>query len=122
MEDEDLFPYIKRERPVMPPLETLKDWLHAMCSGNGDGRINAKTGMNMNRILNDETFNGVVFDNAGGMMFAIWEFDSPEKVEDFIAYDGFREDLIFGYIKDGVQTLCEYQKEYPNWNIKPISK
>jgi len=118
MEDEDIFKI--QERPVMPTLETLKDWINEMYRGNRDGRVNIKTAMIINKIFNDEKINAVVFDNAGGMMFDIWEFDTLDKVNKFMASDVFGEDLVFGYVKDGVQTLCEYQRKYPNWNIRPI--
>lgn len=98
-------------------IKTLKDWINAMSKYNPSGHVNLRTANNMTKLFNDELVHAVVFDNAGGMKFDIWDFKSKEEVEGFLALDTFRDDLIFGHVIDGVQTLSEYQKEFLHWDI-----
>jgi len=100
-------------------METLEEWLTIMAKHNSDKRINLKTSMLMTEILNGNPnkMNLVVFDNAGGMQFSIWDFDTEEDARGFMALDTFREDLIFGYVINGVSILCEYQRKYPHWDL-----
>ena len=102
----------------MRKIDTLKEWLTIMSGDAPDKHINLRTAMNMQKLFNNELKNAVVFDNAGGMQFTIWEFKTKEEAEGFKALDTFRDDLIFGWVLDGEQTLNQYQKEFTHWDIK----
>ena len=101
-------------------IETLKEWVAAMTKANPNGHVNLRTADYIRKLFNDELKNAIVFDNAGGMDFVIWEFKTKEEVEGFLGEVSMDDYLIYGHVKNGVQTLTEYQKNYPHWNIQKL--
>lgn len=114
MEDEDLV----KERIEQPKIETLKEQLKAMLRNEPNGKVSLRTSDNIMRIFNDEKFNCVVFDNAGGTQYCIMDFDSPDKIKKFMDLDSMYDSYIYGYVLDGVQYLSKTQKEQLHYSIK----
>lgn len=100
-------------------MDTLEDWLTAMVEHNPNKRITLKTSMLLNEILsgNKQKMNLVVFDNAGGMPFTIWDFKSEKDIRGFMTLDTICEDLLFGFVINGEPILCEHQKKHPHRDL-----
>lgn len=93
----------------MKKFNTLEDWLKAMIETTPNKLISLRTHKNLDIILDGESKkNFVVFDNAGGCQFCIWEFDTKEEAEKMIA--SFKKYLVFGWVFDGISELSPYQK------------
>lgn len=102
---------------MMEKITTLERWLTVMAETNPDSRINMKTARLMNDILNGTDKHLVVFDNAGGMPFSIWDFKSEADLKGFMNMDTLNESLIFGYVTGGVSTLSQWQIDHPHWDL-----
>lgn len=117
--------YIKTHCPqdiAQYSVDTLKDWLRVMTESQPNAHINLRTHKLLMELYADELHNAIVFDNAGGLQFDIWKFDTREQVSDMLQSDTLRDDLVYGYILDGEQILTDYQKEHPHWDLDLTKK
>ena len=68
------------------------------------GRFRAEDFLKLRRIMNGNSGNFVIFDNAGGNRFTIWELDSPEDVQTFVDSPELGR-LIYAYRIGNVDTI-----------------
>jgi hypothetical protein len=99
-------------------IKDLYEWFDLMFESNPDAHISMKTANFMHLIRTKATRKSyIVFDNAGGMAFSIWEMDE-DKIDLFVEQLGIQN--YYGKVVKGKAILADHQKKYPHWDIQNL--
>lgn len=102
-------------------IETLNEWFKLMFEADPNAHISLKSSKFMHLIMNNATKkNYIIFDNAGGCAFDIWEVRNKEAVEEMLKTIG--TNLVYGTVINGKAELAEHQKTHPHWNIQALMR